>query len=56
MGHAHFKVYKYEEDGKTYTSVKQLQGNERIEELAKMVGGENLTDTTLKTARELLNN
>lgn len=55
-GHAHFKVYKYEEDGKTFTSVRLLNENERIEELAKMVGGENLTDTTLKTARELLKN
>jgi DNA repair protein RecN (Recombination protein N) len=53
-GNAHFKVYKYEENGKTFTSVKQLGDSERIEELAKMVGGENVTDTTLKTARELL--
>jgi DNA repair protein RecN (Recombination protein N) len=53
-GNAHFKVYKYEENGKTFTSVKLLGENERIEELAKMVGGENVTDTTLKTARELL--
>ncbi len=55
-GSAHFKVYKYEENGKTFTSVKLLAENERIEELAKMVGGENLTDTTLKTARELMGN
>ncbi len=55
-GHAHFKVYKYEEDGKTFTSVRLLNENERVEELAKMVGGENPTDTTLKTARELLDN
>jgi DNA repair protein RecN (Recombination protein N) len=53
-GDAHFMVYKYEEGGKTFTSIKQLAGNERVEELAKMVGGENLTDTTLKTAQELL--
>ncbi len=55
-GNAHFKVYKYEENGKTFTSVKLLSENERVEELAKMVGGENLTDTTLNTARELLGN
>lgn len=53
-GDAHFMVYKYEENGKTFTSIKQLGDNERVEELAKMVGGENLTDTTLKTAQELL--
>lgn len=53
-GDAHFVVYKYEESGKTYTSIRQLNDNERVEELAKMVGGENLTKTTLKTAKELL--
>jgi DNA repair protein RecN (Recombination protein N) len=53
-GNAHFLVYKYEENRKTFTSIRQLGENERVEELAKMVGGENLTDTTLKTARELL--
>jgi DNA repair protein RecN (Recombination protein N) len=55
-GDAHFVVYKYEKSGKTFTSIKQLGENERVEELAKMVGGENLTDTTLKTAQELLKN
>ncbi|WP_372934546.1 DNA repair protein RecN [Mariniphaga sediminis] len=53
-GNAHFMVYKYEQNGKTYTSIRQLNGKERVEELAKMVGGENLTDTTLKAAEELL--
>jgi DNA repair protein RecN (Recombination protein N) len=54
-GDAHFMVYKYEQDGKTFTSVKQLTEPERIEELAKMVSGENLTESALKTAQELLN-
>lgn len=55
-GNAHFVVYKYEENGKTYTSIRQLETNERIEELAKMVGGESITDTTLDAAKELLKN
>jgi DNA repair protein RecN (Recombination protein N) len=55
-GDAHFLVYKYEKNGKTFTSIRQLGENERVQELAKMVGGENLTDTTLKTAQELLKN
>ena len=54
-GDAHFLVYKYEEDKKTFTSIKLLDFNARVEELAKMVGGENISDTTIKTARELLN-
>jgi DNA repair protein RecN (Recombination protein N) len=54
-GDAHLLVYKLEENGKTFTSIKPLTQNERIIELAKMVGGENYSDTTLKTAKELLN-
>jgi len=49
-------VYKYEQNDKTFTGIKQLGEQERVEELAKMVGGENLTNTTLKTAKELLKN
>ncbi|WP_340112868.1 DNA repair protein RecN [Maribellus mangrovi] len=55
-GDSHFRVYKFEEAGKTYTSIKLLNADERVEELAVMVGGEKLTDTTLQTARELLAN
>ena len=53
-GDAHFLVYKYEQKGRTFTSVRQLDEHERVEELAKMVGGENLTENTLKAAQELL--
>ncbi len=53
-GDAHFVVYKYESEGKTFTSIKQLADEERILELAKMVGGENVTNSILKTAEELL--
>jgi len=54
-GDAHLMVFKFEENGKTCTSIKYLDQNERIVELAKMVGGESYSDTTLKTAQELLN-
>lgn len=55
-GDAHLQVYKYENDGKTFTSIRHLNENERIEELAKMVSGEKMTDSSIKTARELLEN
>ncbi len=55
-GDAHFVVYKYESEGKTYTSIRRLHENERVEELAKMVGGENVTESILKAARELFEN
>jgi len=53
-GDAHLMVYKFEDKGKTYTSIKHLNTDERIVELAKMVGGESYSDTTLRTAEELL--
>lgn len=53
-GDAHFKVYKQERGGKTFTSIKQLTADERVEELAKMVGGDQLTESAVKIAEELL--
>lgn len=53
-GDAHLQVFKLEENGKTYTSIRHLNENERVEELAKMVSGDNLTEASLITARELL--
>lgn len=53
-GNAHFKVFKYEEKGKTFTTIRQLTSEERIEELATMVGGERFTEANVKTAEELL--
>ncbi len=55
-GDSHYVVYKFEQNGKTFTSIKKLEEKERLEELAKMVGGEVITENTLKTARQLLKN
>ena len=55
-GNSHYQVYKYEQNGKTFTSIKKLFGKERAEELAKMVGGENFSESNLQTAIELLEN
>ncbi|MCW0484875.1 DNA repair protein RecN [Gaoshiqia sediminis] len=54
-GQHHFKVFKYDDEEQTFTSIRQLNDDERVEELAQMLGGEKASDTTRKTARELLN-
>jgi len=54
MGDHHFKVYKYEGESATFTSIRKLNDAERIEELAVMVGGENPSENARKTAKELL--
>lgn len=53
-GEHHFKVYKYDEADRTYTSIRQLKEDERIDELAQMLSGANASDTARKAARELL--
>lgn len=53
-GKHHYKVYKYDNEEQTFTSIKELTENERIEEIAQMLGGENYSITTMKTAKELL--
>jgi DNA repair protein RecN (Recombination protein N) len=51
-GDQHFHVEKRLHDNRTLTHVKQLQGQERVEELAQMLGGK--SQGTLQSAQELL--
>ena len=53
-GSAHFQVSKREARGTTRSSVLALDEQARIEEIARMLGGINITPTTLKHAREML--
>ncbi len=53
-GETHFHVEKHAEDDRTVTSIRELTGQDRVEEIARMLGGETLTKTTLDHAREML--
>ena len=54
-GDAHFYVYKEENNaGAVRTQMKVLNPDERIVAIAKMIGGENPSDTAVLTAKELL--
>jgi DNA repair protein RecN (Recombination protein N) len=54
-GDHHFKVFK-EDDGKvTHTKMKKLGQEERVLELAEMLGGKALTNSAMAHARQLLN-
>jgi len=50
----HFRVTKEVKKGRTITRIKALNKKGRVEELARMLGGEEITDTVLAHARELL--
>ncbi len=50
----HFRVEKLVEGGRTRTCVSHLAGNERVKEMARMLGGVKITDKTLEHAREMI--
>ena len=54
QGSGHYSVNKFETDGRTQVEVIQLDDIERIEDIAKLLGGENITSHTRANARELL--
>jgi DNA repair protein RecN (Recombination protein N) len=51
----HFVVRKQTRSGRTRTQVERVEGDLRIDELARMAGGEHVTDVTRDHARALLN-
>jgi DNA repair protein RecN (Recombination protein N) len=53
-GHDHFYVYKDERAGLTKSNIKKLNENERVDELAKMLSGAEMTNAAVENARELL--
>ncbi len=53
-GNYHFLVFKEDDHEHTYTDIKQLDHEERVQEIAKMLSGEQLTETALQNAREFL--
>ena len=54
LGETHMLIAKSERDGRTYTTVTPLDIEGRKRELARMIGGANITQTTLKNAEEML--
>ena len=54
MADTHFLIEKAERDGRTYTSVRKLDREGRARELARLHGGDHITDNTLLSAREQL--
>lgn len=50
----HYRVEKRITDGRTYTRIQHLTGDERVEELARMLGGVTVTEAARQHARQLL--
>ena len=54
-GNHHFKVQKSMSNGKMVTSLKKLSNDERIEEIAMMLSGNEITPTAIAHAKQLMN-
>jgi DNA repair protein RecN (Recombination protein N) len=53
-GQSHYFVYKDDDAATTYTRIKQLDKDERVLEIAKMLSGDKPGESALQNARELL--
>ncbi|MBC3875672.1 DNA repair protein RecN [Undibacterium flavidum] len=54
QGNQHFEVSKTQENNQTFSQINALDNKQRVEEIARMLGGLEITATTRKHARELL--
>lgn len=55
-GKYNFRIFKDSDDTKTFTYVEALNDEDKIKEIARLLGGTSITDTTLMTAKELIEN
>ena len=53
MADVHFCIEKHEQDGKTVTGIEELDEDGSLNEIARLLGGEVITDTVLENAKEL---
>ncbi len=56
QGDVHFYISKSVSDGKTYTKIRSLVSDERVSEIARIMGGIEITELQLQSAREMLEN
>lgn len=54
MADSHLYIEKTTKDNRTFTEVTVLDEDSRVGEIARIIGGDNITDSTLETAREQL--
>ncbi len=53
-GQHNYKIEKHSDDKMTYTTVTELSQDQKVDEIARLLGGSNITETTLASARELV--
>lgn len=53
-GTSNYRIFKDSDENSTYTHVERLSEEEKTGEIARLLGGDNITDTTMESARELI--
>jgi DNA repair protein RecN (Recombination protein N) len=53
-GQHHFRIEKRVSKGRTHTTIAHLSAKARVEEVARMLGGEQITPATMNHAKEML--
>lgn len=53
-GKQHYKVYKTEENDHTTTNIIPLDSNQRVDEIAQMLSGSDISEAAIKNAKTLL--
>jgi len=56
LGNRHFSVEKRVEGKRSFTRIRSLSGEDRVLEIAKLLGGETVTEAALEGARDLMRN
>jgi DNA repair protein RecN (Recombination protein N) len=54
QAHNHLQVRKHTHDGQTFTAIEDLGNEERVGEVARMLGGREITPKTMDHAREMI--
>ena len=54
LAHEHLYVSKSEKDGRTESSLRSLDHSERVREIARILGGINITEAQRTAAREMI--
>jgi DNA repair protein RecN (Recombination protein N) len=54
MADSHYGVAKSVKEDRTHTEVRLLDEKERVDEIARMLGGKTITEATIKHAEEML--
>jgi DNA repair protein RecN (Recombination protein N) len=53
-GDHHYRIEKKSDDSQTYTTIRPLSEREKIEEIARLLSGLSISDTSVRSARELI--